>query len=78
MTRAELNERTKVPLGSAVVAMLFLAGLVAWAVRVESAASATAANTAKLEQKQNSYAVDIAIVKSDLRMLKRALKVEDE
>lgn len=73
----EINERTRVPLGVATIAVIFFAGLVAWAVRVESAASATAANTMELKTKQERYAEDISVVKSDLRLIKQKLGVEE-
>lgn len=38
----ELNEKTRVPMGIAVAATVFVCGLVIWAARVEWVASATA------------------------------------
>ena len=81
---SEINERTRVPLGVAVGAGIFVCMLVLWAGRVEWLASATANNTGiqaenfkNLEGRVNTYKDDVTGIKQDLLMIKCHLRIPD-
>ena len=75
--KLEVNENTRIPLGMAVTCLVFICGLIVLAVRVESKGNYTEARVQKLEEKQERYSDDIAIVKSDLRLIKKQMKIDD-
>ena len=77
MREAELNEKTRVPLGIAVGVTIFICGLVLWAGRVEWVVSATAENTKVMAKDVDAYKNDVQGMKGDLLMIKCHLKVPD-
>lgn len=64
-----ISEASKITIGTAVAVMLVVIGLVTWGVRLEGAVGR------KVERE--SYIEDMASLKSDLKEIKRALKIPD-
>lgn len=74
---SKIDESTKVPLGIAVVAVIFFCTLALWAGRVEWNTSANAEQVKEVKAAQVGYADDIATVKSDLKLIKSKLGITD-
>lgn len=74
---SHLDEKTKIPLGLAVGATIFICGLVLWAGRIEWVLSATTDSQKTLAIDVNSYKGDVQSIRSDLLAIKCQLGVSD-
>ena len=72
------DEKTRIPVGLAVGATIFICGLVLWAGRIEWVLSATADSQKILVKDVNSYKDDVQSIKSDLLAIKCQLGVKDQ